>query len=666
MGEYQSDTNEKGCRWHFAPQEGGREDGPNDAMMQNFKASPYKALVREAVQNSLDAVLDSTKPVRVEFTFANLNARSFNNFFALQEHILECKEYFGWQGKAVELYGTMASYFSTNLVGKGIGYIKVSDYNTKGMRYDPNSSSSPFYAFARAAGVSSKIDQESGGSFGFGKSAYFQLSPISTIFISTLTDRGQNVFEGVSWLCSHKYKGTKVSSVGYYDNNEGKPIDDVERIPARFQRKESGTNFYIMGFRDSDKAEAQEDMITEALRSFWYAIYCGKLEITVSDQTVNADNLESYLTRYFADDIDDTAKRGYYNPRPYFNAVNRSGTDSNVRCFTEKLPILGECSLFLIKAKCPKDKLIYMRRPLMLVYGKRTQTSYGVFGLFVCTNPKGDEILRSLENPAHDEWKASNWRNANGRIEDKGTQALEEIHQFRQRCFMELFSNSQETALEITGLDELLYVPEDLLADGSDDYDHQIGNPTGNIKEDGLSMTSDIKDNPNIAEDDDNSSNIGSVKITLPGSSDEYDDPEEDTDSSEVIGIGGHSKKKSKRKGGKATAGNTPKIKSIDDISGTYKMYLSVEFRAVAQNENGKFYHYLKIHSPHDVIDGELELITIGEQSDDIVNLDYTDNGEIVGNIIKGVVLEEGRNSVKVHFDDNMRHAIKLKAYENK
>lgn len=225
MGEYQSDTNEKGCRWHFTPQEGGREDGPNDAMMQNFKASPFKALVREAVQNSLDAVLDSTKPVRVEFTFANLNARSFNNFFALQEHILECKEYFGWQEKAVELYGTMASYFRTNLVGKGIGYIKVSDYNTKGMRYDPNSSSSPFYAFARAAGVSSKIDQESGGSFGFGKSAYFQLSPISTIFISTLTDKGQSVFEGVSWLCSHKYNGIKVSSVGYYDNNDGKPID---------------------------------------------------------------------------------------------------------------------------------------------------------------------------------------------------------------------------------------------------------------------------------------------------------------------------------------------------------------------------------------------------------------------------------------------------------
>ena len=307
-----------------------------------------------------------------------------------------------------------------------------------------------------------------------------------------------------------------------------------------------------------------------------------------------------------------------------------------------------------------------MRRPLMLVYGKRTQTSYGVFGLFVCTNPIGDEILRSLENPAHDEWKQSNWRNAYGRIVEKGALALEEIHQFRQRCFMELFANSQDTALEITGLDDLLYVPEDLLEDQGDDADHQMGAPTGNTKEDGLSLTSEIKENPTIPEQDDSSSNIGSVKINLPGSSDTYEDPDEDTDPTQVIGIGGHTRKRSRRKGGKATAGNTPKIKSIDEESGTYKMYLPVEFRVVAQNENGEFFHYLKIHSPHDVIDGELELITIGEQADDIVNLDYTDNGEIQGNIIRGVVLEEGRNIIKVHFDDNMRHAVKLKAYEIK
>lgn len=666
MEEYQPNTNEKGCRWHFAPQEGGREDGPNDAMMQNFKASPYKALVREAVQNSLDAVLDSSKPVRVEFSFNSLSSRNFNNFFALQNHIQECKSYFHWQPKAVLLYDGMINYFKTKLVGKGIGYIKIADYNTKGMDYSPESSSSKFYAFARAAGVSSKIDQESGGSFGFGKSAYFQLSPIGTIFISTLTNRGQNVFEGVSWLCSHNFNGQKVSSVGYYDNNYGRPVDNREKIPARFQRDEPGTNFYIMGFRESDESDATNDMITEALRSFWFAIHCNKLEITIAGGNINSTNLESYLSRYFEDDIDNTAKQGYYNPRPYYNAVKKCGSDINARCFTEKLSILGECSLYLIKANCPKDKIIYMRKPLMLVYGKRTQTSYGVFGLFICSNPQGNEILRSLENPAHDEWKASNWRNDQGRIVEKGTLALEEIHQFRQRCFTELFSNSQDTALEITGLDELLYIPEDLIADSNDDADHQFGTPTGNVKDDGVSLTSDITDLPRVSDNEDSSSNIGTVKIQTPGSSDIYNDPEDNADILDIIGIGGHTRKKSKRKGGKATAGNTPKIKSINEESGSYKEYLQVEFRVVAQNENGLFYHFLKIHSPHDVINGELELITIGEQSDDIVNLDYTDNGEIDKNVIREVVLEEGRNTIKIHFDDNMRHAIKLRAYENK
>lgn len=666
MDEYQSDTIEKGCRWHFAPQEGGREDGSNDAMMQNFKSSPYKALVREAVQNSLDAVLDSSKPVRVEFTFASLKASNFTNFFGLKQHIEECKEYFHWQEKAQELYNGMLSYFKNNLFGKGIGYIKIADYNTKGMDYEAGASSCKFYAFARAAGVSSKIDQESGGSFGFGKSAYFQLSPIATIFISTLTHKNQSVFEGVSWLCSHKHDGTKVSSVGYYDNNSGQPVDDIEKIPARFQRQEPGTNFYIMGFGDDDREKATEDMKTEALRSFWYAIYCGKLEITIGSETINRDNLERHLNRYFTDEIDDTAKRGYYNPRPYYNAVKQCDGGGNAHCFTEKLPGLGECSLFLIKANCSKDKIIYMRKPLMLVYGKRTQTSYGVFGIFVCANPKGDKILQSLENPAHDEWKASNWRNVAGRIEPKGTQALEEIHNFRQRCFAELFANSGETALEITGLDELLYIPEDLLDDSNDDADHDPGSPTGNIKDSGLSLTSDIAEKATAKSDDDGPSNVGSVKINMPGSSDSYEDPDENSDPTDIMGIGGHSLKHSRRKGGKATAGNNPKKKSVDDDSGTYKVYLPVQFRAMAQNEEGHCYHYLKIHSPRDVIDGELELVTIGEQSDDIVNLDYTDNGTIEGNLIKGVVLEEGRNTVKVHFDDNMRHAIKLKAYENK
>ena len=91
-----------------------------------------------------------------------------------------------------------------------------------------------------------------------------------------------------------------------------------------------------------------------------------------------------------------------------------------------------------------------------------------------------------------------------------------------------------------------------------------------------------------------------------------------------------------------------------------------MEFRVVAQNENGQYYHNLIIHAPHNIADGDIEIVTIGEQSDDVVNLDYCDNGKIENNLICGASLKAGRNVIKIHFSDNMRHAIKLKAYENK
>lgn len=663
--EFNPESPELGCFWHFAPQDGGREDGPNDAMMQNFRARPYSALVREAVQNSLDAVYDTSQPVKVEITFTRLTAHNFVNFFNLRDHILACRDYFHWQNKAVDLYNSMASYFSSDLVGSKIGYIHVADYNTKGMKYDPDSSQSPFYAFARAAGVSAKVDQQSGGSFGFGKSAYFQLSPIGTVFISSLTTNGQFAFEGVSWLCTHKFQGQKVSSVGYYDNNEGQPITEHGHIPGRFRRKEPGTSFYILGFNEDLKDKATEEMIDEALKSFWYAIYANHLIIKIEEHEINADNLDDYMLERFPDETDNSAKSGYLKPRPYYLAVKEAGISSRAKVFTENLPILGECSLYLIKMDTAKDKIIYMRRPLMLVYGKRTQTSYGVYGTFICSNPVGDKILQSMENPSHDEWKPANWRDRNNRVIGIGNDAMNEIHDFIMRCFASLFANSEDTALEITELDELLYIPEDLISD-DEDKDHVVGNPTGNVKQEGVSLTTDISDPHGKHKDEPETSNVGSVKIIEQGSPNDINDEQDPEDEDTIlVGIGGHKRRKSKTKGGRPTAGDTFIETKIENPDGTYKVYLPVHFRVAAQEEDGKIYHLLIIHSERDVIEGELELVTIGDQADDVVDIEYTDNGSINGNILTGVVLEEGRNIVKILFKDNMRHAIKLKAYEN-
>ena len=70
-------------------------------------------------------------------------------------------------------------------------YIKVSDFNTTGIGYDTDYREPAFYGFVRAAGVSNKPSANAGGSFGFGKAAYFYISPIRTIPVSTLTEKGE-------------------------------------------------------------------------------------------------------------------------------------------------------------------------------------------------------------------------------------------------------------------------------------------------------------------------------------------------------------------------------------------------------------------------------------------------------------------------------------------
>lgn len=64
---------EKNCKWYFADQPNVQEVGPNNAMEQSFKNHPYAALVRESIQNSLDAVLEKSAPVQVVFSFREMN-----------------------------------------------------------------------------------------------------------------------------------------------------------------------------------------------------------------------------------------------------------------------------------------------------------------------------------------------------------------------------------------------------------------------------------------------------------------------------------------------------------------------------------------------------------------------------------------------------------------
>lgn len=657
-------SREKNCKWYFGPAS-GRDEGPNDAMAQNFKEdAPWASLIRESIQNSLDAVYDGSLPVRVEFTFKEINRLQFSNLFELKEHIQGCLDYYNNNQNAKRKFEPMLELFDDkHRIEQTISYIKVSDFNTRGMNYDPSTTDSPFYAFVQAAGVTVKEDTASGGSFGFGKAAYFNISPISTILVSTRTFDNKCFFEGVSALCTHKIKDKKYTSVGFYSNQDEEPISVNDEIPAPFKRDKAGTDVLIMGIKP-DKKEDIEAMIEAAIRNFWLAIHSNKLEVVIGDCEINQSSLPSLMKHYFPNEDDST--RNYaenYNPRPFYETVIKANTSLKYKLFKERLPILGNVSLYVQQNKNADDKIAYFRQQKMLIYKKKNGTNYGCYAVFVCEDRNGNTILKSMEPPAHNKWSAKNSDNV-----VLAKNALIEIEDFIKRTLDSFFELESTTSISITDLEDYLY-NEDLSTTESDEVDNSnpfMGNPTGDFDPEGGSIDTDIEEEPSSDTPETKNKDKGTVVITQPGTV--------TNKGGDTTAGTGHRRKKSITKGGKPGAGKDFTNTNIDpNGGGTYKTYVDVDYRIIAQKENGSLYHYIIIHSDEDIENGEINLMVGSESSDIPISIMESSQGVIstgetksVNNVISNISLNKGKNTVKVRFGDNMRHSIVLKTYKVK
>ena len=108
------DDMEKGCKWTFQRwNKSMTYFGPNDAIIQSFNKDFYESLVRESIQNSLDAVLEKGKPVKVTYSFDKVTIDDFPELFKLKEHIQGCLDTHSDTNRAKELYEPMLKYLPT-------------------------------------------------------------------------------------------------------------------------------------------------------------------------------------------------------------------------------------------------------------------------------------------------------------------------------------------------------------------------------------------------------------------------------------------------------------------------------------------------------------------------------------------------------------------------
>jgi hypothetical protein len=644
---------------------GGQDQGPKEAMSEMFKKDPLESLVREAIQNSLDAVRDKSMPVHVVFRWKRLSGKNYPGLFALREHMQDCVDFWGSNSSSKEKFDPMIRFIQENAIG-GVYYLEVSDSNTTGMDYKPNDRACPFYSFVRSAGNSSKATVGAGGSYGFGKAAYFNVSRIRTVLVSTQTPDKDFFFEGISSLCTHEHEGKKRTHVGYYDNNDGQPISGEDNIPKRFRRDEPGTSVFIVGV---ERNEGYEEIVKAVLLHFWLSVLEGKLtvslirsregELNLGEDAleINRDSLDGFIETFFPDTHD--KKRGHANPRPYYEAVKLADTDKRHIFIKQYLSHLGSVRFYINRVKQATDRISYMRSPRMLVYNKPNNSGYQFYGVFICDDEKGNEILRHTEDPSHSEW---DWKNCGGNRKYECKDALDEMRSFIDQTLVRIFSSNGATFLNIAGLDEFLFIPTSDEDDDNFDTEASAGIPSGEVQEEGTSSTTQLSDpKPFSAKAPEEKTSTGHVLVN-------YRATAENAELGELYS--GHTTKPLKRSGGGEPSSKLPSTPHQENEErgkvGNYAYPIQVSYRSFAQVENNKVYHVIIIHSGIEVEDGQVVIFTGGEQDDERIPVVESSIGSVIDNTVYGLKLHVGKNTLKVRLADDMKHAIKLEAYENK
>lgn len=418
---------ENGCKWHFGP-EGPIDLGPTDFWKGAFEFStPEINVVREAIQNSLDAKQkDAQGPVNVVFSLSTLPSKDYPEFFGIRKHIEASLDFYKENKRAKEKFPLMIDFLSKPCEAGARPYpdeifvLTISDSNTTGMPYIKGDRRCAFYAFFQSIGVSDSKPEGAGGSNGLGKNTLFAYSSIRTVLLSSKTLDGSVVFQGRTELCTHLSPDDpdkKVSKFGVYGIDEKEPITDERLIPERFRRNEPGTNVGIVGVDVQDRDKFRNDLVRAVLNHFWLSVRDGLLTVDVMGEIIDKTTLATCIQTYFPEG---SGKEGRisnfvrWTPTHYWRAVENaeSGLPNTVKEIAE-LPLIGNVVLYLDWSRPDYPKRIaFMRTPRMVIF-KKGKTGYMPFSaVFVCLDKKGNDLLRDTEPPNHASWDAGNYEGA--------------------------------------------------------------------------------------------------------------------------------------------------------------------------------------------------------------------------------------------------------------
>ena len=383
-------------KWNFPSNNFGTVTGIGEAGIETFNGSPYVSLTREICQNSMDARMDESKPVIVEFSSFEMGCKSIPDYNGLNNAVRSCLDFWteNHNKKTIDFFNKAVSVMNRDRVM----VLRVSDFNTTGLTGSDKEYNTPWQNLVKAAGVSDK-GGSAGGSYGIGKSAQFACSDLRTLFYTTVDVDGLEASQGIARLVSFrekslfgKEKDSITTGIGYYSNDKkNSAIRKCISLQQGYERNVPGTDIYIIGFKKIPTWK--DEVITAVLEDFLIALYNRELIVHIDDIEISADTIDSMIEKYKG-----SAKKAVN----YYKVL----TEPNTVVINHEFPKLGTIELrVLISSGLHRCVMMCRRNGMKIFDQNRISASIQFAGVCILKDKNINAYFREMENPQHDKWE---------------------------------------------------------------------------------------------------------------------------------------------------------------------------------------------------------------------------------------------------------------------
>jgi hypothetical protein len=408
--------------WYAPSTYQGTYNGLNDSGIVTFTTNDtgyINSLVRETIQNSLDAVLDKKKPVKVCFKSFDMPVEKFpdkNQFVRMLEECLS-------ENRDKE---DIASFFerAIQIAQKPVKVFRISDYNTCGLSgadvEGRASYNTKWGSLVKCNGTPNQ-NNTAGGSYGIGKSVTFLCSDLRTVFYSSLDEKNIKSTVGVARLISFQdLNHTDMMTTGsvYFAKSPTK-INAILSLPdfePGYVREETGTDIYIMGMTDTENLRLE--LIRSVLYNFLVSIWNQQLVVILDNEEndiISKETLNKYVPLIVNQtDAENRWKESIDDLNNYYELLT-SSPESNPD--VKVIPLRaeeygkeygfsdGDATLYLLRRQDANRHVLMTREKGMRIFEQnRLPRSIDFTGIFCITGEKMNSEFRKMETPSHDKW----------------------------------------------------------------------------------------------------------------------------------------------------------------------------------------------------------------------------------------------------------------------